>query len=189
MIKLLCAQISLPNEKRRNVTSLYNPMTVSELSQAYPSIPWLEYFNTILAPQARISRSQVVIVNVPNYIKDLENLLQHTPKRVQANYAFWRVAASSVSYLTDDIRKRQLQYTAHLNGKMEREPRWKECVDIVSGSMGISVGSMYVRKYFKEDAKKTALEMVEDIRKEFTEILKQVRKHARKLIVSRRVLI
>ncbi|XP_011257048.1 neprilysin-2 isoform X1 [Camponotus floridanus] len=168
------ANISLPNEKRRNVTLLYNPMTVNELSAAYPSIPWWEYFNTILAPQAKLSRDEIVIVNVPSYVKSFEQLISQTPKRIQANYMFWRAAAASVSYLTDDIRKRQLKYTLELNGKTEREPRWKECVEIVSGSMAISVGSMYVRKYFKEDAKKTALEMVGDIREEFTKILKKV---------------
>ncbi|XP_011866367.1 PREDICTED: membrane metallo-endopeptidase-like 1 isoform X1 [Vollenhovia emeryi] len=168
------ANISLPNEKRRNVTLLYNPMTVNQLSAAYPSIPWWEYFNTILAPQAQLQQDEIVIVNVPSYLKDFEKLITTTPKRVQANYALWRATAASVSYLTDDIRKRQLKYTVELNGKTEREPRWKECVDIVSGSMGISVGSMYVRKYFKEDAKNAALEMVDDIRQEFIKILKKV---------------
>lgn len=177
--RIMRTQISLPNEKRRNVTLLYNPMTVNELSTAYPSIPWWEYFNTILAPQAQLGRDEIVIVNVPSYLKDFEQLISQTPKRVQANYAFWRAAAASVSYLTDDIRKRQLKYTVELNGKTEREPRWKECVDIVSGSLAISVGSMYVRKYFKEDAKKTALEMVGDIRQEFTKILKKVRERER----------
>lgn len=152
-------------------------MTVNELSAAYPSIPWWEYFNTILAPQAQLRQDEIVIVNVPSYLKDFEKLINMTPKRVQANYALWRATAASVGYLTDDIRKRQLKYTVELNGKTEREPRWKECVDIVSGSMAISVGSMYVRKYFKEDAKNTALEMVDDIRQEFTKILKKVRKH------------
>lgn len=152
-------------------------MTVNELAAAYPTIPWWEYFNTILAPQAQLTYDEIVIVNVPSYLKDFEQLINKTSKRVQANYALWRAAAASVSYLTDDIRKRQLKYTVELNGKTEREPRWKECVDIVSGSMGISVGSMYVRKYFKEDAKQTALEMVDDIRKQFTKILKKVRKY------------
>lgn len=153
-------------------------MTIDELSAAYPSIPWWEYFNTILEPSAQLARNEIVIVNVPSYLKDFERLIMRTPKRVQANYALWRAAAASVSYLTDDIRKRQLKYTTELNGKTEREPRWKECVDIVSGGLAISVGSMYVRKYFKEDAKKTALEMVGDIREEFMKILKKVRKHA-----------
>lgn len=29
-------QISLPLEKRRNATSLYNPMTIAELQQKFP---------------------------------------------------------------------------------------------------------------------------------------------------------
>lgn len=168
------ANISLPNEKRRNATLLYNPMTVRELTKTYSSVPWKEYFNTLLAPSAQVDEEEVVIVSVPNYIASLEKLLAATPKRVQANYVMWRAAASSVSYLTDGIRKRQLQYSTALSGKTEREPRWKECVDTVSGSLAISVGAMYVRKYFKEDAKKNAVEMVADIRKEFTEILKKV---------------
>ncbi|XP_043683237.1 neprilysin-2-like isoform X2 [Vespula pensylvanica] len=168
------ANISLPNEKRRNATLLYNPMTIKELSNNYPSIPWKEYFNTLLAPTVQVEENEVVIVSVPSYIKSLEQLLSRTPKRVQANYVMWRAAAASVSYLTENIRKRQLQYSTALSGKAEREARWKECVDMVSGSLSISVGAMYVRKYFKEDAKKNALEMVNDIREEFTKILKKV---------------
>lgn len=168
------ANISLPNEKRRNATLLYNPMSVRELSKTYRSIPWKEYFNTLLAPNLQVDDDEVVIISVPSFISNLEKLLASTPKRVQANYVMWRAAASSVSYLSEGIRKRQLQYSTTLSGRTEREPRWKECIDTVSGSLGISVGAMYVRKYFKEDAKKNAVEMVADIREEFTEILKEV---------------
>ncbi|XP_076754338.1 M13 family metallopeptidase neprilysin 2 isoform X2 [Xylocopa sonorina] len=168
------ANISLPNEKRRNATLLYNPMTVQELSKTYPSVPWKEYFNTLLTPNAEVDENEVVIVSVPSYIENLEKLLAATPNRVQANYVMWRAAASSVNYLTEEIRKRQLQYSTALSGKTEREPRWKECIDTVSGSLAISVGAMYVRKYFKENAKKNALEMVADIRQEFTKILEKV---------------
>ncbi|XP_011705313.1 PREDICTED: endothelin-converting enzyme 1-like, partial [Wasmannia auropunctata] len=45
------ANISLPKEKRRNMTLLYNPMSVNELYTSYPSIPWWEYLNTIMEPQ------------------------------------------------------------------------------------------------------------------------------------------
>ena len=38
-------------------------------------------------------------------------------------------------------------------------------------SVSLAVGSMYVKKYFKEDSKKAALEMVRDIREEFNNIL------------------
>ncbi|XP_063988790.1 neprilysin-2 isoform X2 [Diachasmimorpha longicaudata] len=168
------ANISLPNEKRRNATLLYNPMTIAQLSQAYPSIPWKDYFNRLLPPAIRVDENEVAIVNVPSFISSLEKLLRETPKRIQANYVMWRAAAASVSYSNDQIRKRQLQYSTALSGRTERESRWKECVDIVSGSLSISVGAQYVRKYFNEDAKKNAIEMVNDIRKQFNQILKKV---------------
>lgn len=59
-------------------------------------------------------------------------LLESTPKRVQANYVMWRVAGASVSYLTDNLRRRQLAYVTALSGKTERESRWKECADTTS---------------------------------------------------------
>lgn len=53
--------------------------------------------------------------------------------RTQANYVIWRAAASSVSYLTEDLRKRQLDYTTVVTGRTERESRWKECIEISAG--------------------------------------------------------
>ncbi|KAK4879936.1 hypothetical protein RN001_008082 [Aquatica leii] len=169
------ANISLPNEKRRNATLLYNPMSVEDLQRKFQSIPWLEYLNNVMdIPEIKIKNSDIIIIAVPSYILELEKLLSQTPKRVLANYILWRAAASSVSYLTEELRNRQLQYSTILSGKTEREARWKECVDIAAGSMSIAAGALYVRKYFHEDAKQNAVEMVNDIRSEFIEILKHV---------------
>lgn len=96
------------------------------------------------------------------------------PRRIQANYVIWRAAAASVSYLTEEMRKRQLEYSTELSGRTEREPRWKECVDISSGSFSLAIGSLYVRRFFDENAKKNALEMVNGIREEMYKILSSV---------------
>lgn len=42
------ANISLPNEKRRNSSALYNPMTVAQLQTKYPYVQWVEYINALL---------------------------------------------------------------------------------------------------------------------------------------------
>lgn len=76
---------------------------------------------------------QVIVVSIPQYISDFEALVGKTPKRAQANYVMWRAVASSVSYLSDDLRKRQLDYTTIVTGRTEREARWKECIDISAG--------------------------------------------------------
>lgn len=168
------ANISLPPEERRNASKLYNPMTIPELQEKYPSIPWTEYFRKLLPTTIDIKPDEVAIVNVPSYISNLEAILSTTPKRVQANYLLWRAAAASVSYLTENLRKRQLDYATVISGRTEREPRWKECVGISAGSLSLAVGSLYVKRFFKQDAKKTALEMVDAIRAEMYKILSEV---------------
>ncbi|CAH1130598.1 unnamed protein product [Ceutorhynchus assimilis] len=168
------ANISLPSEKRRNASTLYNPMTISELQDKFPSIPWLQYINNLLAPDTQVRIDEMVVVSVPKYMSDFEALIARTPKRVQANYVMWRAAASSVSYLNEDLRKRQLDYTTIVTGRTEREARWKECIDVSAGSMSIAAGALYVRKYFNEEARQNAKEMVADIRFEFEDILKKV---------------
>ncbi|KAJ9599169.1 hypothetical protein L9F63_010346 [Diploptera punctata] len=168
------ANISLPSEERRNVSKLYNAMTVREMQTTFHTIPWLTYFNNILPEHVQITEEEVIVVSVPSFIKGLETLMEQTPRRVLANYVMSRVAGASVNYLTEELRNRQLEFSTALSGRTERESRWKECIDIVTGGLSIAVGSLYVRKFFKEEAKKNAMEMVEDIRKEFVNILNNV---------------
>ena len=84
------------------------------------------------------------------------------------------MTVSSTSLLTEELRRRKLQFSTAVSGKQDQPPRWKECVNVASGSFGAATGALYVRKYFKQDSKAAALEMVEAIRKEFVEILEAV---------------
>lgn len=83
----------------------------------------------------------------------------------------WRLAAQCVNFLTEDLRKRELEFLTEQSGKTERVPRWKECVGISSDRFSLAIGSLYVRQFFDERAKKEALEMVDGIREEMNKIL------------------
>lgn len=91
--------------------------------------------------------------------------------RVQANYVIWRFTSDSINYLTEELRKRQLEFFTELTGRTEREPRWKECVSISSEKFSLVVGSLYVKRFFDENAKKNAIEMVNGIKEEMYKIL------------------
>lgn len=57
-------------------------MTVQELQQRYTFIDWKEYMNNVLnMPDIKIDYDETVIVAVPKFISDLEQLLNETPKR------------------------------------------------------------------------------------------------------------
>ena len=168
-------QISIPKEERRDPTKLYNLISIKQLSENYKSIPWKEYINKILKPDMEICDDEIVNVQAPSYFKELEKVINKTPKRTQANYAMWRAVHDSINYLPYGIRNRQMQYYTVLSGQTVRKPRWQECLDFTSGSLGLNVGALYVRKFFTKEAKKNVLDMVADIHKEFKEILKTVR--------------
>jgi predicted metalloendopeptidase len=86
----------------------------------------------------------------------------------------WRVSSFSSYFLTKAIRKRQNEYANEVSGTEDEEPRWKECVDIVTGSVPIAIGAQYVRQYFKKESKAAALDMVNRIKAEFEKTLKTV---------------
>lgn len=55
----MCLQISLPNEKRRNATALYNPMPLREVQKKYNYLPWVEYINALLPEGLKINENEV----------------------------------------------------------------------------------------------------------------------------------
>lgn len=120
------------------------------MQEKYPSIPWMEYINKLLPPSIQITSDEVIVNSVPSFIKGLEQLLATTPKRVLGNYLGWRAASASVNYLTEELRKRQLEYGTVLSGKTERESRWKECIDITSGSLALSTGEFKNKALFSK---------------------------------------
>ena len=164
----------MPKEGRRDPNKLYNLMTIKQLSENYKSIPWKEYINKIVKPDIEIGDDEIVNVRVPSFFKEFEKVMNQTPKRTVANYLMWRAVQESIDYLPDDIRKRQMQYLTLSTGQAERKPRWQECMGFISNHFGLSVGALYVRKFFTKEAKKDALDMVIDIHQKFEEILKMV---------------
>lgn len=84
----------------------------------------------------------------------------------------WRIALSTSSLVSDDIRERRLQYASVLTGIRKYQIRWKECVSFTSSYLSIASSALYVRNYFNEKSKHDALELVTNIRQEFRTTLK-----------------
>ncbi|KAF2902340.1 hypothetical protein ILUMI_03845 [Ignelater luminosus] len=173
--EIALAEISLTREERRNVTALTNPMPVAEIQTRYPSIPWQEFFNNLAdVPEVTVCPQDMADVGVLDYLTKLEKLLEKTPKRVQANYLLYRTLTGIVTYLTKEVRDRELKYKEVSEGISEHTPRWRECTELVATKLNLAADALYVRRYFNEDAKRNAEDLVTNLRKTFIEMLKQV---------------
>lgn len=57
-------------------------MTVEEMQEKFPGIPWQEFLNNLTDdPTLEILPSTVINVVVPDYLVRLQQLLEKTPKR------------------------------------------------------------------------------------------------------------
>ncbi|XP_054719763.1 neprilysin-2-like [Uloborus diversus] len=170
--EIAIANFSVPREERRNISRLYNKMTVNDLYKLAPDINWEKYFNRLLMD--KISRSEEVIVIVPDYVQNLQNLLKATDKRVIANYLMWRVVGQAFPTLHRAWGEISQHYSSILTGKVRQEARWEHCLGTLSGSLSTALASLYVRHHFKDGSKDLALEMVNYIHREFLHILSKV---------------
>lgn len=118
--------------------------------------------------------SERVVVVAPGYLKNLTDILAKEPKRNVANYMFWRVVKASIGHLNNEARTIVAEYSRNITGQTERSPRWRSCVGNALNTFSAAIGKLYVIQHFKEDAKESMLEMVDNIKEEFRRILDEV---------------
>ncbi|KAG7188439.1 hypothetical protein KM043_008081 [Ampulex compressa] len=163
------AKITSSPDERRNVSELYQRMSIGELRSLVPQINWHRYLTIVLARPANIS--EPVVVYALQYIQDLVNLLSQTNPRTIANYLLWRFVRHRVNNLDDRFQEAKQRFYYVLLGREQAPSRWKNCVAQVNSNMGMALGSMFVRKYFDENSKNDTLAITQEIQRSFRELL------------------
>ncbi|OQV25628.1 Membrane metallo-endopeptidase-like 1 [Hypsibius exemplaris] len=166
------ANISTPQEYRRNFTAIYEKTTVADMEKLVPQIKWNRYFELVL--NRTVSPKEVLVVYAKDYFIKLGNLLTKTSPRTVANYLIWRIVQNRASNLDERFRSRRRVFSNLLLGNTKEAPRWRTCVQYVNDNLGMAVGAMFVREHFKEDSKEIAQLMIREISISFIELVGQV---------------
>ena len=180
-LEIKLANATLPREKRRNSTLLYNPFILGEYEVLEGHPPsWSDYIDKILFRQFGINSGETVIIQDVNYMKEMSKILGETSDRTVANYLAWRVVKSSASSLHKAAKDISLKYSKARTGKAASSPRWKDCVSSVGfngysdSSLRIPASSMYIKKHFAPEAKSSMIDMIRYVRSGFKELLKKI---------------
>uniref|UniRef100_T1JP74 Peptidase M13 C-terminal domain-containing protein n=1 Tax=Strigamia maritima TaxID=126957 RepID=T1JP74_STRMM len=140
--------------KKKHHNSLKKGFLVTDilgLIQMAPHIDWLDYFNEVVSH--RIRRHERILVMAPDYIKQLSKLLAKTNERTLANYLIWQAVQSVAHHLGPPFQDLIFSLHSHNTGQVKRQSRWLECLAYANRNMGLSMGALYVRKYFNSQAK------------------------------------
>lgn len=82
---------------------------------------------------------------------------------------------SSTQFLSQDAKNLEQDFTKASTGKLEEEPRWKECMGYVSKTFPTAKGALYVRKYFDNNSKDIVKNMMTIIKDKYEVMLRLVK--------------
>ena len=90
LFEIKLAELSLPNEQRRNRTAQNNQMPMAEASKLYPGYDWVDYINNILdSKNITVDENEVINVATPTVVRKIGQYIPTVDNQVVANYMMW----------------------------------------------------------------------------------------------------
>ncbi len=145
--------------QRRVIKENYHKMAVSDLDATHNNIAWKTMLNVLGAKVDSVDIAQ------PEYYDTLNTLLGTIPLDQWKLYVKANSITSHDNILSKPFQDASFAYSKVLSGQTEQLPRAKQMVRRVDNQLGFALGQLYVKKYFNEDAKKRALDLVNNFQK------------------------
>lgn len=140
--------------ERRVIKENYHKMAVSELQNDHTEIGWSSLLQTLGMEVDSLDLSQ------PAYYQKLNDLLSSVSLKDWKLYLKANSIGSHDDILGKDFQDAGFDYVKVLTGQTTQQSRGQQMVRRVDGQIGFALGQLYVKRHFNEDAKKRALDLV-----------------------------
>ena len=154
---------------QRDPSAVNHLMTWKQLLKDFHGIDWVAYRDAMNLPK------DIDTVNVGQLgaLHEVEKVLTEVSVKDLKAYMELKIVRSYRSYLSDAFSDRVFEASKATSGLKEQQPRFKRAVSIVSGSLGETVGKLYVAEYFPEENKQRVYRMVKDLQQAFEDRLQE----------------
>lgn len=160
------AKIQWSNVQNRDVTKLYNIYKMQDLAKLSPKIDWQTY----LEKQELSDKIKTIQVIQPSYFKGLSPIVDNTSLEVWKAYFKFHLVSDFSSLLSQAFVDNSFDfYSKQLREIKEQKPRWKRGVQLVEGTLGESLGQIYVKKYFSAEKKQRMEVLVQNLMKAYSQ--------------------
>jgi len=163
------AELHWPVADRRQRDRTYNLKTRAELRAIAPNFPWDAGLEA-----AGMGEATEVVVRELSAMAPLAQLFLATPVATWRDYLTYNLISGSADVLPSAIDDANFAFFGRtLNGQPEQQERWKRAVDVIDNTMGEAVGQLYVQRHFPPEAKAQMLELVENLRRAYSQRIDQ----------------
>ncbi|MDN3587720.1 M13 family metallopeptidase [Pedobacter aquatilis] len=159
---------STPVELRDPVKN-YNKFAVADFQKQVPDID----FKTVLSKLG--TNTDTIIVRQPKYYKALASLIKTQPIEVWKEKLKFDALNNKAYALTQKFRDARFEFfDKTLAGRQSQKERWKSMVNNTDNNLGDLLGQLYAEQYFKPEAKKRMLELVNNLQKVYEDRIKKL---------------
>ena len=144
-------------------------MTWDQLLQDFKGLDWVAYRDALGYPK------DIDVINVSELepLHVVEDVLANTPLEDLKAYMELHVIDAYSGFLSDAFSDRVFEANKAITGVQEQQPRWKRAVRTISGSLGETIGKLYVKEFFPESSKQRVVKLIKDLQQAFEDRLKE----------------
>ncbi|MGI8891746.1 MAG: M13-type metalloendopeptidase [Chthoniobacterales bacterium] len=146
----------------------YNKMSQADLQKLTPDFKWETYFQQLQLPVPG-----EINVGQPDFFKAANEVYKTVSLDDWKTYLRWHLIHDTAPTLSEDVVAENFAfYGKTLTGTEKLKPRWKRVVSTIDNEIGEALGRLYVADHFPPEAKKRALEMVNNLKEALSDRIK-----------------
>ena len=145
--------------QRRVIKDNYNKVSVVDLDNGHNQIDWKHIFTTLGTDIDSLN------VRQPAYYDKVNDVLASTSLKDLKLYVKAKSLSNHDNILSTPFQDASFAYTTVISGQSEQQSRTKRMVRNVDRQIGFALGQLYVKRYFNEEAKERALDLVNNFQK------------------------
>ncbi|SFU46504.1 M13 family metallopeptidase [Pseudoduganella namucuonensis] len=154
------AKVQWSKVELRDPIKAYNKVEIAKLNALTPNFDWNAYLDALKIT----GKVDYVILGQPTYLKGMSELIAATPLDTWKAYFQWQTLRANAPYLSKAFVDENFAfYGTVLSGAKEMQPRWKRGVATVEGSLGETVGKLYVEQHFPAARKARMEQLVKNL--------------------------
>ncbi|MFT4093180.1 MAG: M13 family metallopeptidase [Niabella sp.] len=165
--QLAAAQLS--RVALRDAYKTYNKFAIDDFSKTTPGLNWRQILIALKAPG-----QDTVLVNNPGFFATADSLLKVIPVPNWKTYLQWYVLRNAAPYLSTPFVDASFAFNQVVTGQKIQTPRWQRMSSLTDGNIGELLGQLYVKEYFKPEAKERMDELVGNLQKAYAIRIKQL---------------
>ncbi|XP_029699572.1 endothelin-converting enzyme 2b isoform X3 [Takifugu rubripes] len=114
------ANITVPQDQRRDEEKIYHKVSVAELQLLAPAVDWLEYLSSSLSP-LDLNDTEPVVLYAREYLQQVSDLINKTDRSLLNNYMIWTLVQKTVASLDQRFENAQDKLLESLIGTKKAE--------------------------------------------------------------------